>query len=249
MRHLRLVVEYDGSAYSGWQLQPNAVSIQQVFLETLHGFLPDAHRLAASGRTDAGVHALGQVVTFRTEGDMPLEIVIKALNAQLPRDITVRSGDEVPLEFDVVRHARGKLYRYRIHNAPTPSALRYNRVWHRVNPLDLAAMRDAAAHLVGEHDFASFRTAGSDARTSIRNLARLDVTLQDAEEIWVEAYSNGFLRGMVRNLVGTLVQVGSGRRPPDEIPTILAALDRTAAGPSAPPYGLYLIHVDYNDPA
>lgn len=248
MRKLRLVIEYCGTQYSGWQQQPEHPTIQETLLETLRQILSgDVRGLVGSGRTDARVHALGQVATFITDHEMDTETLCRALNATLPPDISVWSVEPVADDFHVIADAIGKLYRYRIHNSNVRSALRYDRVWQIHNPLDLDAMRAGAQHLEGEHDFASFMTAGTPVQTTVRNLSSLSVDRApgDPTEIWVEAYSNGFLRGMVRNIVGALVDIGLGKLEADRLPALLATKDRREAPRAAPAWGLYLVRVDY----
>jgi tRNA pseudouridine38-40 synthase len=202
-------------------------------------------RTVGSSRTDAGVHAEGQVVSVRLETALDPPRLCSALNAALPDDVAVREVAMARDDFDARRHATGKLYRYSIWNGPIRAPLRRRRALCLQRPLDLAALRTAAARLVGTHDFASFQAAGSPVKTTVRTLRRLDATGEPgaAIDLWFEG--DGFLRHMVRNLTGTLIEVGSGRRAPDGMVSLLAARDRSRAGPTAPPQGLTLVRVTY----
>ncbi len=252
MRHVKLILEYDGTAYGGWQRQANIHTIQQVLEEKLEGLLRHPSRAAAAGRTDAGVHAIGQVVCFKTDTDLSLDRIRKGLNALLPPDIAVAEASEVSLGFDPRRHARGKLYRYLIWNRPSRSALLRHRAWHVREPLDVGAMQCAVKELLGEHDFSAFQASGCEAKTPVRILRRLDVGHGSTSEtgevqglLAVEAEATAFLRFMVRNIVGTLVEVGRGRLTPSEAGRILEGKDRQKAGQTAPARGLTLVRVDY----
>ncbi len=245
MRNLRLRLEYDGTAYGGWQVQPNAPSVQAAVESALATLTGEPVRVTAAGRTDAGVHALGQMANFRTGTRVPLRGFLHGLNALLPADIAVRQVDRMPDTFDCRRSAAGKTYRYRLHVAPAPSAFARRTSWRVRGRLDLGALRAGARHLVGTHDFGSFQAAGCAARTTVRTVTAVDV---DARGEFVEITVEGtaFLRYMVRILVGTLVEAALGRRDPDGIPDLLARPDRTRAGPTAPPQGLFLVAVRYD---
>jgi len=246
VRTLKLVVAYDGTEYAGWQLQPNGVSVQQVLEKAIETVL-GPHRTIVAGRTDAGVHALGQVVSLRTGLDPDRGELLRALNANLPLDVVVRSIDEVPNEFDPVRSAIGKLYRYRFYDGAVRPVLERNFVWQVWN-LDWGAMAEAAPLLRGTHDFSSFRDAGSQAATSVRTIDRIELIRAppSAErEVWLEVEGPGFLKHMVRNLAGTLFQVGRRFHPPAWVSEVLAARDRKRAGPTAPARGLTLVEVRY----
>jgi tRNA pseudouridine38-40 synthase len=242
----RLTLEYDGTAFEGWQVQPGG-------RRTIQGSLEDALtrvtgqrvRVAGAGRTDAGVHARGQVASVTLSTRLDAASLRRALNGVLPSDVAVVDASPAPEGFDARRDARSKLYRYRIWNGADPSPLRARASHWVPRALDLEAMALAARAFRGRHDFASLQAAGSNVRTSVRTLSRLDVTGESRGEISILVEGDGFLRHMVRNLVGTLVDVGLGRRAPDSVPALLAARDRRRAGRTAPAAGLTLLRVSY----
>jgi len=252
---VKLTLEYDGTRYVGWQVQPNGPSVQvevERALATLH---KGPRRVTAAGRTDAGVHALGQVVSFPEERPLPIPAYVKGMNALLPEDVAVRAASVEPDGFDARRSARGKRYRYVIENRETRAPLTRLRAWQLFGRLDAGAMREAAVHLVGRHDFASFQAADCASVHAVREVRRLEVIGEaggpssgaDAREgrIEVVVEATAFVRHMVRNLVGTLVEVGQGKRAAASIPALLASADRTKAGRTAPPQGLFLDEVFY----
>ncbi|MGE5531789.1 MAG: tRNA pseudouridine(38-40) synthase TruA [Bacteroidota bacterium] len=244
MRNVRLIVQYDGTDYAGYQGQPGCSTIQSELQKALSSLLAEDVRVTGASRTDAGVHAKGQVVSFTTQNVIPVERVTLALNALLPRDIVCVATEEASAEFHPQYAALRKQYSYRILNRelPSPFAARYS--WHVRQVLDLPAMHEGASHLVGRHDFAAFRAAGGSAKTSIREILSLEVVAQgDFVEVHVEG--NGFLYMMVRIIVGTLVEVGLGRMTPPRVAEILASRDRGQAGTTAPPQGLTLVRIDY----
>jgi len=244
-RTLKLVIEYDGTAYGGWQRQINAPSIQAHLEDRLREMTREPELfLRGAGRTDAGVHALGQVASFKTEARIPAEGFRKGVTALLPRDIAVVSAEDVPADFDARFSARGKLYRYRILAAPSRAPLRDRFVWHVRHPLDVGAMRAAAAHLVGRRDFAAFRASDCERRTTVRTLDRVDV-FAEADEITIEVEGDAFLKNMVRILSGTLVAAGRGDLTPEDVARIRDQGDRTKAGMTAPARGLTLVFVRY----
>lgn len=246
MPTFRLTLEYDGSGFEGWQVQPaGRRTIQGSLEEALERITGSPARVMGAGRTDSGVHAEAQVASVRLETKLSAETLLRALNGVLPRDIAVRALAEAPAVFDARRDAKRKRYCYRIWNGPTPSPLRQGRFLRVEIPLDRVAMQRAADALVGQHDFTSFRALRSDARSSVRTLERLTVREASPGEIEIEAEGQGFLRHMVRILAGTLIEVGRGRRDPASMAAILAARDRAAAGPTAPGLGLTLVQVDY----
>lgn len=244
MRTIQLTLEYDGTDYVGWQIQANGRSIQGELERALAALLKERVKATGAGRTDAGVHALGQAASLRTESRAPLKAFVLGLNSLLPRDIAVRAASERPPEFDARRSARGKIYRYRVVNRPvrTPLAQRY--AWELYAPLDDAAMARAARPLLGRHDFSAFRASDCEAPHAVRELRKLSVA-REGEEVILEVEATAFLKHMVRNLVGTLVEVGQGRRAESSIAELLASRDRGLAGATAPARGLCLVQVFY----
>jgi tRNA pseudouridine38-40 synthase len=244
MHTLKLVIEYDGFDYCGWQVQDNAPTVQGVIEAALGKILGEPVRVNGAGRTDAKVHALGQVASFRCPSNIPTTAVQRALNSLLPRDVVVHDVREVPADFHARFSARGKMYAYRILNRPVRAPLRLRYAWHMPQLLDVSAMASAAAYLQGTHDFTSFQAAGSEVKTTERTLMGLTVS-PEGDEIIISCTANGFLRHMVRNIVGTLVEVGRGTRQPADVKRILNGCDRRLAGSTAPPQGLYLAQVFY----
>jgi len=240
----KLVIEYDGTEYHGWQVQPNGRTIQGELEQALHRMRGETTRVVAAGRTDAGVHAAGQVVSFTLERSIAPDTLAAALNALTPRDLSIRSAEVVADEFDPRRGAVSRVYLYRIWNASWASPFWRRYACHVRCRLNMEAMRAAAATLIGEHDFTSFRAAGCDAAHARRQVlrSRLDI---DGSLVVYTIEANAFLRCMVRNIVGTLLEVGRGTRNSADVGEILAARDRTCAGPTAPPHGLCLAEVKY----
>jgi tRNA pseudouridine38-40 synthase len=244
-RNIRLLLEYDGSRYHGWQRQRGDLSIQQVLEEALGRLTGEQVRLIGSGRTDAGVHALGQVANFLTESPIPLKAFREGLNSLLPWDIAVLEAEEAPPAFHARKSARHKTYEYRILNRPVRSPLNHHAGWWLAAPLDLAAMRAAAAVLPGKHDFSAFRAAGSGNLNPVRFVLTADWQTHPGGWLRFKVTATGFLRGMVRSLVGTMVEIGKGKSAPDLLAQLLRSGQRSLAGPTAPPQGLYLVEVVY----
>ena len=246
MRHIRLVVEYDGTGLHGWQRQPNGPTVQQHLEEALAKLL--AHEVSVTGasRTDSGVHARGQVASFRTERTIPVTGIRRAVNTMLPPQIAIRDAAEVPESFHPRFSATGKHYRYTLLVRGERSPRWRDRAWHYTDPLSLPTMIEAANQLVGQHDFAAFRAAGCAAKTTVRRLDSVTITRPDPERVEVDIRGNAFLRQMVRIIVGTLAEAGSGRWTAAQVAEILANRDRTLAGITAPPQGLELMEVRYD---
>ena len=244
-RTLKLVLAYDGTGLVGWQRQPDGSSVQGWLEDALGRFEGAPVTAHAAGRTDAGVHALGQVASARVSFTHDPTTLVRALNAQLPEAVRVVSVEDVPEGFHARSSARGKTYRYAIRNTPVASPFERAFVWHVPEPLAVASMQQAAALLVGQHDFAAFQSVGGDANGTIRTLTSSTVTMLDGL-IAYEVSGNGFLRHMVRAIVGTLVEVGRGWREPESILALLGNGRRADAGPTAPPQGLFLVRVDYH---
>jgi tRNA pseudouridine38-40 synthase len=247
VRNIRLVVEYDGTSLHGWQRQANAPTVQAHLETALAELLQHAVIVTGASRTDAGVHARGQVAAFRTERAIPLHGIRRGLNSLLPDTIAVRDVIEMPAEFHPRFSATGKHYRYTIFVRPDRSPRWRDRAWHHIDALDLEAMRTGAANLLGEHDFAAFRAAGCTAKTTIRRIDAIDIAPDPSGDLVVlDLRGNAFLRMMVRIVVGTLTEVGTGRRSPAQVAEILASKDRTKAGKTAPAHGLELMEVRYD---
>lgn len=248
----KALVAYDGGAFTGWQRQPGRRTVQGEMERALEKVLGRFVCVVASGRTDTGVHALGQVVSFECETRLDVKELCKALNSQLPEDILVFQIESAPPRFHAQRHAVRKRYRYVLQDGGFPDIFDRNYSWRVYHRLDIAAMIAAAQTLVGEHDFASFQTGGSMRLTTTRTIYDLLVERREGERtdrIVVEVESNGFLYNMVRNIVGTLVEIGRGRKPVEWMAEVLAQRDRRAAGMVAPPQGLFLVQVWYDDPS
>jgi tRNA pseudouridine38-40 synthase len=248
MRCFKLTLSYDGTAYGGWQVQPNRNTVQAELERALHAVTGESGRTIASGRTDAGVHALGQVVSFYSNTQLPAEVLCRALAANLPRDIVPLEVREAPPSFHAIRDALGKRYRYVIQDGPRRDVFARAYAWYFPQRLDVAAMQTAAAVLVGTHDFSSFEASGSERRSSVRTVTELRVERgggECADRLVIEIEADGFLYNMVRNIVGSLVEIGRGKQPVTWLAEVLAARDRKRAGVTAPPQGLFLVRVDY----
>ena len=246
-RNVKLTIEYDGSAYHGWQRQANAITVQQVLEEAIAGLVGHPVTLHGSGRTDAGVHALGQVASFETHTTILANRLHHAINTVLPPDITVLRAEDVPATFHARFSATGKTYCYRILCRHVRPSIGRERVHWLRRRLDVADMQQAAALCVGEHDFAAFESESS-GDNSVRTVTRCDVeALPDHGGEWIDVTvsANGFLYNMVRTMVGTLIEIGSGKQPPEWVADLLESRDRTLAGPTAPAKGLCLLEVNY----
>ena len=244
MRNIKLIVSYDGTEFSGWQRQTDRRTVQPELEEAIGQLTGVEPATNASGRTDAGVHALGQVVHFYTASRHAPEVFVKALNAMLPRDVRVREAREMPQAFHATLDAKAKLYRYVIDNDPIGDPLQRRYSDHVYQPLDVAAMNRAAQALLGRHDFHSFETHWPNRTSSVRTITRIAVT-RNGPMVWIEVEADGFLYNMVRSIAGTLARVGTGRWAESRVGDALRAEDRREAGPTAPPQGLFLVRVRY----
>jgi tRNA pseudouridine38-40 synthase len=248
MRFLKLTLAYDGTNYSGWQTQPNRVTLQKTLERALQRVVGEDIRVVASGRTDAGVHAFGQVVGFQTSTQLAPEVLRRALNSELPPDMAVLEAVDAPADFHAIASARRKRYRYLLEDGAIRDVFARNYCWRCYCRLDAAAMHRAGQALVGTHDFASFQTAGSERQTTVRTVFELSMARGQggtADQITVEIEADGFLYNMVRTIVGTLVEVGQHKRDEAWPAEVLDARDRRAAGRTAPAQGLFLVRVTY----
>ena len=249
MRWLKLTVAYDGTNYAGWQWQPSEPTIQGALQRAWKSVTGEEIKLTASGRTDAGVHALGQVVGISTASTIPAEQMPRALNANLPNDIVVVEAVEAHDGFHATHDALRKTYRYQIYNSRIRPLMDRRYVWHvPTGELDADRMGQGGAHLVGRHDFVSLESSGSERSSTVRTILDLKVHRHDEpnrERIDITVTGDGFLYNMVRTIAGTLVEVGKGNHDPDWVAEVIAARDRRRAGPTAPPEGLVLVSVDY----
>ncbi|MFZ5791536.1 MAG: tRNA pseudouridine(38-40) synthase TruA [Pseudomonadota bacterium] len=245
MTRFKLTLEYDGAPFVGWQRQENGVSVQQVLEEAIFAFCGERPTTYAAGRTDAGVHALAQVIHFDLAKDAPPDTVRNALNYHLkPNPVSVLLAEPAPADFHARFSARWRAYLYRIVNRRAPLAVERGRAWLVTAPLDAAAMQEGARHLIGHHDFTSFRSSICQSASALKTLDLLEIE-RDGEEIRIRARARSFLHHQVRNMVGTLKLVGEGKWAPDDVAKALAARNRSAAGPTAPAAGLYLAAVGY----
>jgi tRNA pseudouridine38-40 synthase len=244
VRTIKLTVQYDGSRYHGWQIQLGEKTIQGELVEAVSGLVGTRTHVHGASRTDAGVSALGQVALFEVDSPIPTENFPDAINDRLPRDIVVTAAEQAPPKFDLMGGAKSKLYRYTIYTGPFRPVLDLTRCWHIPRQLDAGAMNQAARRLVGTKDFKSFAAAKDKRDQTIRTIFQCEIA-SEPEWIYVDVEGNAFLYNMVRNIVGTLVDIGVGRWEPEKIDEILEARDRTAAGRLAPPEGLCLMWIKY----
>ena len=245
MRNIKLLIEYDGANYQGWQVQPKGPTIQGVIEEKLALLTGETIHLIGSGRTDAGVHALGQIAHFKTKSKMDIRSIQRALNSLLPHDIVIQRAEEVEEDFHDRKHSQSKVYEYQILNRNLRSVFHRGHAWHLPQELDLKEMKKATQKLLGEHDFSSFRSVGSPTRTAVRRVTRAEWRKSRDGLLRFEIEANGFLKQMVRAIIGTLVEVGKGKISSEEFQRILDSKDRKRAGPTAPAHGLFLKEVKY----
>jgi tRNA pseudouridine38-40 synthase len=245
MPRYKIIVEYDGAPFAGWQYQENSPSVQRAIMTAIEAFSGEKVMVQGAGRTDAGVHALGQVAHFDLASERDTDTVRDAINAHLrPLPVAILSAEKVPGDFDARRSALRRHYLYRIANRRPDLAIERGRAWRLPRRLDAEAMHAAAQHLVGKHDFTTFRSTECQAKSPEKTLDRLDVS-RLGEEIHISAVARSFLHNQVRSMVGSLVPVGDGKWQAADLGRILEARDRAACGPVAPPDGLYLVKVDY----
>ena len=244
MRTILLIVEYEGTAYCGWQVQPNGLAVQQVVEDALAQLVGEPVRLHSAGRTDAGVHARAMPAHFVTEKPWPLSAFREGVNRFLPADVAIREVREVASDFHARFSASGKWYRYTLYRSNVRSPLTARTAWHLPGQLDLTLMQQAAELLVGHHDFRAFRSSSCAAKTTKRELFTAVID-QQGEFVYFDIRGSGFLKNMVRMLVGTLVEIGQAKRPVDDIPRLLSGDQVLRAGATAPPHGLCLMEVWY----
>lgn len=245
MRNIKLTIEYDGKEFNGWQKQPNKLNIQGEIERAISSITQEENiELIASGRTDAGVHGLGQVANFKTNSKLPIEKIAIAINSQVKKSIRIVGAEEVEERFHSRYNCKQKTYRYVINNSEYGSAVFRNFEYHMPIKLDVEKMKQAVVHFVGQHDFAAFKSSGTSSKSSVRTIYQAEVKREN-DRIIIELTGNGFLYNMVRIISGTLVEVGLGKISPNDIPQIIENKDRTKAGKTLPPHGLFLVEVKY----
>ena len=244
MRNIKLTIEYDGKDFNGWQKQPNKLNIQGTIEQAIKCVTGEDVELNASGRTDAGVHALGQVANFKTNSKIPIEKFAIAINSRLKKSIVIKKAEEVDERFHSRLNCKKKTYRYIINNSEEGSAIYRNLETHIPQKLDVSKMEQAIKYFEGEHDFRAFKASGTSSKSSVRTIYEAKLYKID-EKIFIELTGNGFLYNMVRIIVGTLVDVGTGKIKPEDIPQIINEGKRENAGKTLPPNGLYLLNVMY----
>jgi len=244
LRNIKLTITYDGSEYHGWQIQQGKKTIQGILAEAIQNLIGCEVQVFGASRTDAGVSALGQVALVQIDSPIPTENLAKAITGRLPPDIAVTEAVEVPDSFDATGSVKSKLYRYTIFTGTVRPVLQIRHCWHLPAKLDIAAMNEAAKFLVGKKDFKSFASAADHRENSIRTIFRCEAT-KEGNWVYVDVEGDGFLYNMVRNIVGTLIEIGRGRWEPEKMREIIEARDRTAAGPIAAAQGLCLMWIKY----
>lgn len=244
MRNIKLTIEYDGKDFNGWQKQPNKLNIQGTIEKAIEAITKEPVDLMASGRTDAGVHAIGQVANFKTNSNIPIEKFAVAINSNLKKSILIKSAEEVDERFHSRLTCKRKTYCYVINNSPIGTAIFRNLETHIGIPLDVEKMQQAISYFKGEHDFKAFKSSGTSSKSSVRTIYEASVK-KEGDKIFISLTGNGFLYNMVRIITGTLVEVGMGKIKPEEIPNIIKSGKRENAGKTLPPQGLYLVKVEY----
>ena len=245
MRNIKLIIEYDGKSFNGWQKQPNKLNIQGEIEKAIGEITGEEIDLIASGRTDAGVHSLGQTANFKTESNIPIEKFAIAINSKLKKSIIIKSAEEVEERFHSRYSVKSKRYRYTINNSEMGTALFRDMEYHFPIKLDVEKMQIAAKYFEGEHDFKAFKASGTSSKSSVRSIYKAKVIEMPNNRIYIELTGNGFLYNMVRIIAGTLVDVGVGKIEPEDIKKIIESKDRSLAGKTLPPNGLYLVNVEY----
>lgn len=245
MRNIKLTIEYDGKDFNGWQKQPDKLNIQGTIEKAIEQITGEVVDLNASGRTDRGVHALGQVANFKTNSNLPIEKFPIALNSNLKKSIRIKQAEEVEENFHSRLSCKRKTYRYVINNSQYGTAIYRNLETHIPMKLDIEKMQEAVKYFVGEHDFKAFKASGTSSKSSVRTIYDAKVIKMPDDKIWIELTGNGFLYNMVRIISGTLVEVGMGKIEPKEIEDIIKSQKRENAGKTLPPQGLYLVNVEY----
>lgn len=246
MRNIKLTIEYDGKDFNGWQKQPNKLNIQGEIEKAIERITGEKVDLTASGRTDAGVHALGQVANFKTNSNIPIEKIPIALNTNLKKSIVIKEAEEVEERFHSRLNCKRKTYRYIINHSKYGTALYRNLETHIPLELDIKNMQKAVKYFEGEHDFKAFKASGTSSKSTIRTIYKADVIVAENERIYIELTGNGFLYNMVRIISGTIVEVGLGKKKPEDIKEIIESKNRENAGKTLPPQGLYLVKVEYD---
>lgn len=245
MRNIKLTIEYDGKDFNGWQKQPNKLNIQGTIEQAIKQITGEEVELMASGRTDSGVHAIGQVANFKTNSNLPIEKFPIAINSNIKKSIIIKSAEEVDERFHSRLTCKKKTYRYIINNSKYGTAIYRNLETHIPIKLDVDKMQKAIKYFEGEHDFKAFKASGTSSKSSIRTIYKAEIYEKEDEKIWIELTGNGFLYNMVRIISGTLVDVGLGKIPVEDIPIIIESKKRENAGKTLPPQGLYLVNVEY----
>ena len=245
MRNIKLTIEYDGKEFNGWQKQPNKLNIQGTIEQAIKTITGEEIELNASGRTDAGVHALGQVANFKTNSNIPIEKIAIAINSNLKKSIRILQAEEVEERFHSRLSCKKKTYRYVINNSEFSSAIYRNLETHIPQKLDVGKMKQGAKYFEGKHDFKAFKASGTSSKSSVRTIYKAEVFEMPNNRIYIELTGNGFLYNMVRIIAGTLVDVGIGKIKPEDIKKIIESKDRSLAGKTLQPNGLYLVSVKY----
>ena len=245
MKNIKITIEYDGKDFNGWQKQPDKLNIQGTIEQAIETITGEKVELNASGRTDAGVHAIGQVANFKTNYELPIEKWPLALNANLKKSIVIKSAEEVEERFHSRLTCKKKTYRYIINNSKYGTAIYRNLETHIPQKLNVEKMKNAVKYFEGEHDFKAFKASGTSSKSSVRTIYKAEVIEMPDERIYIELTGSGFLYNMVRIISGTLVEVGLGKIKPEAIPEIIESKQREQAGKTLPPNGLYLVKVEY----